>query len=116
VDKLKQYEDLSEEVKSFSISHFFLRKVFLLSVPASLFLALEVSVIWHTNLPFFLGYAIGCYAALLGAPAITAAVLASPALLFKKKFKPVFAVFFGILWFLYIVSAAISVIFMQRPN
>jgi len=116
MDTLKQYEELSEEVKSFRISDFFLQKVFLLSVPASLFLALEMSVIWHMNLPFFLGYLIGCYAALLGAPAIIAAFLASPALLFKKRFKQVFAVIFGILWLLYLLLAAISVIFMHRPN
>jgi hypothetical protein len=114
METLKQYEDLNEEVKAFSVSDWFLDKVFLITVPACLCLGLEAAVVWRSSLPFFLGYVLGAYAGLLAPPAVTAAILASPALLFKGKFKPTFALIFGILWLLAITSTAIGIFALRR--
>ena len=113
MDTLRQYEDLNEEVKSFSIADWFLEKVFLITLPACVLLGLEVAVFWHANVVFFLGYLVGSYAGLLGIPAFLAAILSSPALFFQGKFKPTFALIFGVLWLLFLLSSVIGIVAMH---
>ncbi|HWX43610.1 MAG TPA: hypothetical protein VN345_20900, partial [Blastocatellia bacterium] len=57
---------------------------------------------------FFIGAAIGSYLFLIAVPAFLSAFFASPALLFKKKFKPVFTTLFSVFWLLSLAAAIVS--------
>src|SRR5215472_10876129 len=107
MNTLKQYEAEQAELKSgtFSWSDWFMGKVFLVTIPACLLLAWNSSSMFQGSFFFFTGAALGSYAALIAVPAILAAFFASPALLFKKKFKPVFTTLFCMLWLFMLVAA-----------
>jgi hypothetical protein len=116
MNTLKQYEDEQTELSSGSVSFsdWFLDKVVFLTVPACLLLALNASANFHGSFMFFIGAAVGSYLFLLAVPAFLSAFFASPALLFKKKFKPVFTTLFCIFWVLSLAAAIVSQCRMAR--